>query len=136
MEIKSLAFMLFCFVVAVAYFALQRTDKQKYVLLAADFYFVLRYSGLKAVIALFLICVAVFWTARQMEKAEKKKGWLWLGLVFTIGVLLFFKFFTGMAETLLSMASGRPVDINQNHRTCRYFLLYPGHVCIPGRYLP
>ena len=74
MEIKSLAFMLFCFVVAVAYFALQRTDKQKYVLLAADFYFVLRYSGLKAVIALFLICVAVFQTARQMEKAEKKKG--------------------------------------------------------------
>ena len=111
MEIKSLAFMLFCFVVAVAYFALQRTDKQKYVLLAADFYFVLHYSGLKAVIALFLICVAVFWTARQMEKAEKKKGWLWLGLVFTIGVLLFFKFFTGMAETLLSMASGRPVDM-------------------------
>ena len=62
MELKSLTFIAFCFVVAVVYFALQRTDKQKYVLLVADFYFVLRYSGLKAAIALFVICLAVFAT--------------------------------------------------------------------------
>lgn len=111
MELKSLTFLAFCLIVALVYFLLQNTDKQKYVLLAANFVFILTYSGIKATLALFAICVANFMIARKMEKAEKKKGWLVIGFICTIGVLLFFKFFTHTAEALISVMSGRPVDM-------------------------
>lgn len=111
MELKSLTFLAFCLIVALVYFLLQNTDKQKYVLLAANIVFILTYSGIKATLALFVICVANYKIARKMEKAEKKKGWLAIGFICTIGVLLFFKFFTQTAETLISVMSGRPVDM-------------------------
>lgn len=111
MELKSLTFLLFCLVVAFVYFLLQKTDKQKYVLLAANLVFVLTYSGIKATLALFLICLANFMIAKKMETADKKKGWLFLGFVCTIGVLLFFKFFTQTVETMISLLSGRPVEM-------------------------
>ena len=69
MELKSLTFLAFCLIVALVYFLLQNTDKQKYVLLAANFVFILTYSGTKAALALFIICVANFLIARKMEKA-------------------------------------------------------------------
>ena len=116
MELKSLTFVVFCLLVAVVYFALQKTDKQKYVLLVADILFVLSYSGIKAAVALCFICVINFWIAKRIEAQEtkqKKLPWLIFGFICTIGILLFFKFFTGMAETLVSIATGRPVDMFQ-----------------------
>ena len=41
MELKSLTFLAFCLIVALVYFLLQNTDKQKYVLLAANLVFML-----------------------------------------------------------------------------------------------
>ena len=111
MELKSLSFLVFCLVVAAVYFLLQNTDKQRYVLLAANFVFIFSYSGTKATLALIAICAANFWIAGKMEKAEKKMGWLLTGFVCTIGVLIFFKFFSHMTETLISVMSGRPVEM-------------------------
>lgn len=99
MELKSLIYIGFCLLVAVVFFLLQKTDKQKYVLLGANLIFLLINSGKRAVFMVLLITAVAFFAAIQIEKTEEKRKrqlLLAIGFFSSIGALIFCKFFTGL----------------------------------------
>lgn len=110
MEIKSIAYLAFCFITILFYFAFQRFKWQRYILLAADIACILLMSDFRSLCIIVLVDFLVFLIAFRIEKSDKKnskKIWLFVGLLCTIGVLIFFKYFKGVWEVLqVAMAAG------------------------------
>lgn len=117
MELKSLIYLGFCLFVALIYFLLQKTDKQKYVLLGANLIFLLINSGKKAVLMVLIITAVTFLTAIQIEKTEEKRKrqlLLAVGFLSSIGALIFCKFFTGLfvlVQQLMQVQSSSIVEL-------------------------
>lgn len=102
MTINSLLFLVFAALVTGVYYLLQKTDWQKYILLAAGIGCVAGMSSPFSVVVITLLSLAVFLIALKIEGAVQKKegkalkaarNWFWLGAVLDIGLLLYFKFF-------------------------------------------
>ena len=107
MELKSLFYLEFCLFVAVIYFLLQKTDKQKYVLLGASVFFLMINSGKKAVLMVLIFTSVSFLAAIGIEKTtekRKRQGLLLIGFLSSIGVLLYCKFFSGLAVLVQQLA--------------------------------
>lgn len=100
MELKSLEFLFFAFLVIIAYFGVYRIPKaQKYVLLGANTLFIWKAVGAKALILITGLCVVHYSVGicidRFNEKKNKKKAklFMWIGVVIAVAVLCYFKFF-------------------------------------------
>lgn len=100
MAINSLRYLFVVAIILCLYFLLQRTRLQRYVIFAADLYFLYAFSGKKGILVAFLILLTVYLSGRRIDALlaakEKKKAFriLWVGGVIDIGILLYFKFLT------------------------------------------
>lgn len=105
MNINSLSFLLFCVITLAAYFALQNTGFQKYVLLIADGVLFVSLTGYKSLIVAALIATLVFLIAVRIEKCQSvkiRKCLMWFGVIISLGTLVFFKFFTGLLSDVIT----------------------------------
>lgn len=99
MEINSIRFLITIFTILIVYFAMQNTDKQKYVILLGNIYFLFVYSGKKSIAIVIVIVAIVFLCGKKIEaeltKKHKRKAFRWLvvGGALDIGILLYFKYF-------------------------------------------
>lgn len=102
MEIKSLSFLLFCFFIVFFYFLLEKTNKQKYILFIADIILITKISGKKGGVILFLFGYLVFMMGKLLEKTEKRyirRLYEGIGFIGSIGLLIYFKYFTFTYDT-------------------------------------
>lgn len=101
-----MTFLLFVFVVFCLYFAVQKTNLQKIVLLAAGLVCMTAMSSIAATALVILLALCIYGIALSMEKLIQKngsagtktaknqgRGLLLLGAFLDIGLLLYFKFF-------------------------------------------
>lgn len=106
MSIKSLSFLLFVFIVFCIYYAVQKTNLQKFVILAAGIVCMVSMSSVAATALVGLLALCVYGIALRMEAVIRKnggagtqkaknqgRGLLLLGAFLDIGLLLYFKFF-------------------------------------------
>ncbi|MBD5508669.1 MAG: MBOAT family protein [Lachnospiraceae bacterium] len=102
MSIKSLTFLAFVLVVFCIYYAVQKTDFQKLVLLTAGIICMVSMSSIAATGIVVILALCVYGIAIRIETLIKEsrgtisravKGWLMLAIVLDIGLLLYFKFF-------------------------------------------
>lgn len=114
MEIKSIEYLVFCFIICAAYFALYKSKLQKYVLLAADVFCVVAMSDFRSLAVIVCITAAVFVVGKSIEKAEtknKKKVLMYIGMFFSIGVLVYFKFFRHTFAAVQVLFSGVGIEL-------------------------
>lgn len=102
MSIQSLTFLFFVLVVFCAYYLLEKTGFQRYVLLVASLVCMASMSSISATVLIGLLALAVYAIAVKIEKLIRENGgkppkaarsWFWAGAVLDIGLLLYFKFF-------------------------------------------
>lgn len=102
MSIQSLAFLFFVLIVFSAYYLLEKTGFQKYVLLLASLFCMVSMSSISAAVLIGLLAFIVYAIAKKMEKLIRDNGgkpskavrrWFFCGAVLDIGLLLYFKFF-------------------------------------------
>ena len=102
MSIKSLTFLVFVLIVFCIYYAAQRTNLQKIVILAAGIVCMVSMSNIMATLIVVALAMCVYGIAIHMEALIKKnggvisravKGWLALAIFLDIGLLIYFKFF-------------------------------------------
>lgn len=102
MSIKSLTFLVFVFVFFCIYYAVQETNLQKIVILAAGIVCMVSMSNTAAAVIVVVLALCVYGIAIRMETLIGKnggavsgavKGWLALAIFLDIGLLLYFKFF-------------------------------------------
>ena len=102
MSIKSLTFLIFVLVVFCIYYAVQKTNFQKIVILAAGIFCMVSMSNIMATLIVIALTLCVYGIAIHIETLIKKsggtiskavKGWLVLAVFLDIGLLLYFKFF-------------------------------------------
>lgn len=102
MAVKSLEFLVFVFIILCLYYLLQKTDWQKYILLAANIVCVVSMASISSAIVILLLSLTVFGIALKIEESIKENGgkiprtakyWFWCGAVLDIGILIYFKFF-------------------------------------------
>ena len=102
MSIKSLTFLVFVLVVFCIYYAVQKTNFQKIVILAAGIVCMVSMSNIMATLIVIVLALCVYGIAIHIETLIKKnggtisgavKGWLALAIFLDIGLLLYFKFF-------------------------------------------
>lgn len=114
MSINSLEFLVFTAIVVGIYYLLQKTDLQRYVLLAAGLGCVAAMSALSSAAVIAVLSLAVFLIARQIEKLIRENGgkapkaarcWFWCGAFLDIGLLIWFKFFKNVEVLLLKLVS-------------------------------
>lgn len=106
MSIKSLSFLLFVFVVFCIYYAVQKTNLQKFVILAASIVCMVSMSSVAATALVGVLALCVYGIALRMEALIQRnggtggqktknqgRGLLFFGAFLDIGLLLYFKFF-------------------------------------------
>ena len=104
MIFNSLGFLIFYPVVLLLYFALPKCCKWP-VLLAASYYFYM-YWNWKLVFLILFTTVVSYISAIIIEKTEnknRKKFWLAMTLITSLGVLFFFKYFNFLADSAVSI---------------------------------
>ena len=104
MIFNSLGFLIFYPVVLLLYFALPKRCKWP-VLLAASYYFYM-YWNWKLVFLILFTTVVSYISAIIIEKTEnkrRKKFWLSMTLITSLGVLFFFKYFNFLADSAVSI---------------------------------
>ena len=114
MELKSIEYLAFCLIVCVCYFALWKTAYQKHVLLLADAFFVIKMSDVRSLILIMIMTLLVFLIGKkieQMETIQKKRLWLYLGLICSIGVLIYFKFFKSTFVLVQTLLAGQNITL-------------------------
>lgn len=103
MLFNSLEFLVFFPVVTLLYFILPTLRIRNTFLLIASYYFYMQYKPEYGLLMLFSTVIN-FIAALQMEKAKdnvrKKKLWMGISIVGTLGVLLFFKYFNFFTSSL------------------------------------
>lgn len=98
MQLKSIDYIVFVFIVCVIYFMMQRTKYQKYILFVADCICVLAMSNATSLIMMVCTSAVAYQAGHSLEridKADKKKRKciMWIAVLFMMGILVFFKFF-------------------------------------------
>lgn len=120
MSIKSLTFLAFVFVVCCIYFAVQKTNLQKLVILAAGMVCMASMSSIAATALVVALVLCIYGIAIQMEAVRKKKagaaskavkGWLALAVVLDIGLLIYFKFFQNTYLLLQNFCAAKNIAL-------------------------
>lgn len=102
MNIKSMTFLIFVFIVVAMYYAVRKVKLQQIVLLAAGLVCIVSMSNAEDAVLIITLVFCVYSTAIHMEGLIKKnagkvsgavKGWLAFAIFLDIGLLLYFKFF-------------------------------------------
>ena len=93
MQIISWQFAVFVIVTLVVYYLLPRKSQNIW-LLAASLGFLLTWNVFSVVVLLVSIAINYFAGNRIWRNGVKKKGWLWIGIVVNVAVLIFFRFET------------------------------------------
>lgn len=121
MSIHSLAFLVFAAFLLSIYYLLQKTDLQKYVLLAAGMGCVVGMSSVFSAVVIVLLSLAVFLIALKIERLIKENGakapgaavWFWCGAFLDIGLLLYFKFFRNTWIFLQKLLAAEHITIGE-----------------------
>lgn len=122
MTVKSIEFLVFVLIVFCLYYLLQKTDWQKYILLAANIGCVISMSSLSSAIVIALLSLTVFGIALKVEKLIREnagkvprsaKYWFWGGAVLDIGLLLYFKFFKNTWLFIQKLLSSGSITIGE-----------------------
>ena len=105
--IKSLYFVIFVAAVFVCYFAGKNAKWQQGVTLCADIFVVWKLSGKRGLIGAAVLVLVVYFCGKNVEKyranaKNKAKIWYRLGVIFSIGTLLYYKFFTKAFDALIN----------------------------------
>lgn len=120
MSIKSLAFIAFALAVICVYYLMSKTNKQKYVILAASLICMISMSSVWATLLVVLLALVVFAIANKMESLIQNNGgkvsktvryWFWTGVAFDIGLLLYFKFFKNTYYILQNFLAGKSISL-------------------------
>lgn len=120
MSIQSIPFLVFVGCIICIYYLLEKTDFQKYVLLAASLVCMIAMSDWRATLLIILLSLAVFGIAIRIENLIKKadgrigraaKVWFGLGTAVDVGILLYFKFFRFTYILLQNFLSLRNISI-------------------------
>ena len=115
MGITSLAFPVFLTAFLVLFFALSRTGLQIYAVLAASILYMTVSTGAASTLLAMLLSLCLWLIGRRMQRADTSPRTaqllMWLGLVLDLGLLLYFKFFSGIFEGLF-MASAAPLGLS------------------------
>ena len=117
MDLKSIAYVGFAAVVAIAYYLAGRfKNGQKIVLLCANLFFILAASGLKSLVII-TACVAVsFFSGLLIEKnlgqKEKARRIFWLDVILSLAILCYFKFFRDSFEAVRMFFSHRGLSLS------------------------
>lgn len=120
MSIKSLVFLIFVLAVFGIYYALQKTNLQKLVLLAAGIVCMVSMSSIAATGLVVILALCVYGIAIHMETLIKAKEgavsgavkrWLALAIVLDIGLLLYFKFFKNTYLLLQEFFSAKNIAL-------------------------
>ena len=118
MSIKSLTFLVFVLVVFCIYYAVQKTNFQKIVILAAGIVCMVSMSNIMATLIVITLALCVYGIAIQIETLIKKngskisravKGWLALAIFLDIGLLLYFKFFKNTYLLLQNICAAKNI---------------------------
>lgn len=118
MELKSLAYVIFCLAVIIVYYLAKRIPKgQRSVLLIANCILILSLTRKTVLLLILALCAFVFFVAKGLYKAveEKSKGksriFLYVGLVGVIGLLCYFKFFKDSYAALQELLALRGIGL-------------------------
>lgn len=118
MELKSLAFVVFAAVVIGIYYGVRKiAHAQKYVLLAANLFFIYLVSGKKGLFIIALLTAAVYGLGIRIEKTvkdgkkETARNWMYLGVFLCVGILCYFKFFRDTYEILQAFLQQRGISL-------------------------
>ena len=117
MDLKSIAYVGFAAIVAIAYYLAGRfKNGQKIVLLCANLFFILAASGLKSLVII-TACVAIsFFSGLLIEKnlgqKEKARRIFWLDVILSLAILCYFKFFRDSFEAVRLFLSHRGLSIS------------------------
>lgn len=120
MGIKSLTFILFVLGVIIIYYLLQNTKFQKYFLLMASVVCVTCMTNLYGTFMIVLLALTVYLIAGKMESLIRKNDGridgkvrmlFWLGVLFDIGLLLYFKFFKSTYYLLQEVLEARSISV-------------------------
>ncbi|MBP3737121.1 MAG: MBOAT family protein [Lachnospiraceae bacterium] len=112
MALKSFGFVLFITLFLIVYFLAGRVVPQRWIVLAFSLYVVLRATGPVSLAVLLVVCTMV-WAAGRIIARDRKSDpgraglWYLIGLVFCIGVLLYFKFLTPVYDGLAAIIANR-----------------------------
>ena len=104
MIFASLSFAVFLPIVFIIYWAIPHKFRWIF-LLGANYYFYMSGSP-KYVLLLFTSTLVTYACGLMMERADtgRKKLWIWIGILSTLGSLFFFKYFAFTMETIASIA--------------------------------
>lgn len=120
MSIKSLTFLVFVLAVFCIYYAVQKTNLQKLVLLAAGIVCMVSMSSIAATGLVVILALCVYGIAIHMETLIKAKEgavsgavkrWLALAITLDIGLLLYFKFFRNTYLLLQDFFSAKNIAL-------------------------
>ena len=118
MDLKSLYYLIFVFAVAVVYYGVYKIPKaQKIVIAIANILFIVSVCYEKALAIILAMTLAVYGISLliQMALNNKNKGqaklFMWMGVIFVIAILCYFKFFTYTYDILAEFAAGYGVNL-------------------------
>ncbi|MDE6661743.1 MAG: hypothetical protein K2K46_00230 [Lachnospiraceae bacterium] len=122
MSIKSLTFLVFVLVVFCIYYAVQKTNLQRIVILAAGIVCMVSMSNIMATLIVIALTLCVYGIAIRIETLIKKNGgkvyravkcWLALAIFLDIGLLIYFKFFKNTYILLQNIFAAKNIMLTE-----------------------
>lgn len=113
MNFNSLAFLIYFPVVTVLYFLLPQRWRWAW-LLAASYYFYMSWDPALVFLILFTTAIS-YWAGIRIEQTEdkaKRKGYLLVTLVSSLGVLFFFKYFNFLSTSVTGLLRAFTLDVD------------------------
>ncbi|HBK03090.1 MAG TPA: hypothetical protein DDY87_01525, partial [Clostridiales bacterium] len=117
MDLKSIAYVVFAAIVAIAYYPAGRFQYgQRIVLLCANLFFILAASGVKSLLII-AACVAISYLAgllieKNLERKKTARRIFWLDVILSLAILCYFKFFRDSFEAVRLFFSHRGISIS------------------------
>lgn len=103
MLFNSFEFLIFFPIVAIIYFIIPKNNYRNYFLLAASYYFYMNWEPVYALLLLASTGITYFAALGVGKYVKRKKFILWLGIVFNLLILFFFKYFNFAAENVTAL---------------------------------
>ncbi len=103
MLFNSFEFLIFFPIVAIIYFIIPKNNYRNYFLLAASYYFYMNWEPVYALLLLASTSITYFAALGVSKYAKRRKLILWLGVVFNLLILFFFKYFNFAAENVTAL---------------------------------
>lgn len=103
MLFNSFEFLIFFPIVAIIYFIIPKNNYRNYFLLAASYYFYMNWKPVYALLLLASTSITYFAALGVNKYVKLKKPILWLGIVFNLLILFFFKYFNFAADNITAL---------------------------------